>query len=429
MVEVEVKEKLLVSQRAQEMGTENAFSVGKEVEELERNGKKILKFHIGQPDFYTPEYINKAAIKAIEEKEISKYTGSAGKLKLRTLVAEFLEKTRQIKVSPESIVISAGGKPFIEYSVLCTTDYGKGDEVIYPVPGYPIYESQARLHGCKAIPLYLREEKGFNFDIEELREKVNDKTRLLILNSPHNPTGGVLSKKELKEISDIVLEQDNLWVYSDEVYSKMVYGEEFHSIASVCEEMQERTIMVDCVSKTFAMPGWRIGYASNEKLAEYFANCVTNTISCAPHISQEAVIEALLGSQESSKEMYNKFKERSKLITEELNKIDGVKCLLPGGAFYVWPNVTELCEMTGITDYCNKKILEENLPENQTKYLPSEKLRQILLYEVGVAVLADIHFGPKVPGEGEHIRLSYAASSEDIIKGVEKIKYWAEKNS
>lgn len=411
--------------------------MGAEVEALKRQGKNIVEFHIGQPDFKTPKNINLKAIESIEKGDICKYTSSAGKYELREAAAKWFSETRKTKagknmnVKPESIVVSAGGKPFIEYSVLCTTDYGKGDEVIFPVPGYPIYESQAKLHGCKPVPLYLRQKNEFNFDIDELREKVNDNTRLLILNSPHNPTGGVLSRKELEEISDIVLEKENLWVYSDEVYSRMVYGQEFCSIASICEEMQERTIMVDCVSKTYAMPGWRIGFMSNELLQKEMANCVTNTVSCASHVGQDAVLEALMGCQEKPQEMYEEFKERSELITEKLNEIQGVKCLKPGGAFYVWPNVTELCEKTRITQYCfeeNEKLSREGLLTDETRYYPSEELRKKLLYEADISVVADIHFGQKVPGEGEHIRFSYATSKELIIKGTRRMKQWVDVN-
>ena len=397
----------MVSERAKNLGTETAFSVLAEVNKLIEEGKDIVSFCIGQPDFETPLNIKDAAVNAIYNNKTG-YTPSPGIPELREAVAEWFSKTRKINVDPNSVVVSDGGKPFILYSILSVADSGKGDEIIFPNPGFPIYESLIKPLGSVAVPLYLKQEKEFNFDIQELKEKVNDNTRLLILNSPQNPTGGVLSKKELEEIADIVLEKENLWVYSDEVYSQLVYDGGFQSIASLSEEMQERTIMVDCVSKTWSMTGWRLGYMSNAKLAETFGKWVTNIHSCASHPVQYAALEALTGPQDDANEMYEIFKKRRDIIVEKLNEIEGVECLKPGGAFYVWPNVTELCKMTGCKD--------------------SEYLRKRLLYEAGVAVLADIHFGPKVPGEGEHIRFSYATSEDQIIKGVEKIKTWVEEN-
>jgi len=398
---------LKLSERAKNLGTENAFVVLEEVNELIGQGKDIISFCIGQPDFDTPQNIKDAAKQAIDEGRTG-YTGAAGIPKLREAAAKWFSKTRKIKVEPDSIVITDGGKPFIMYSILSVADYSKKQEIIFPNPGFPIYESQTKAQGCKGVPLYLKEEKGFNFDVEELKEKVNDNTRLLILNSPQNPTGGVLSKKELEEIADVVLEKENLWVFSDEVYSQLVYDGEFQSIASVSEEMQERTIMVDCVSKTWAMTGWRLGFMSNKKLAKTFEKWVTNIHSCSGHPNQYAALEALTGPQNEPDNMYQEFKTRRDIIVEKLNEIEGIECLQPGGAFYVWPNVTELCNMTKCKD--------------------SEELRKRLLYEAEVAVLADIHFGPKVPNEGEHIRLSYATSQDKIKEGIEKIKDWVDKN-
>jgi aspartate aminotransferase len=425
---------LLVSQRAGDMGTETAFAVAKEVEELKQQGKDIIELFIGQPDFETPNYVKNAAITAIKTKKVNKYTKSAGLPELTKEVAKFFEKTRNISVSPESIVIGSGGKPFIEYAVLCTTDFGKEHEVIFPLPGYPIYESQAKLHGCKPVPIKLRKEKNFEIDVDELKSLITPNTRLLILNSPHNPTGSVLSKKTLEGIAEIVLKNENLFIYSDEVYSNMVYDKEFNSIASVCKEIQERTIMVDCASKTFAMPGWRIGFMSNNILADYFANCMTNTTSCACHLSQEAVIAALKGLDTENIEEINfmkkEFNKRRILITEELNKIKGIECLLPEGAFYAWADVTKLCRMTGIGKYCeeeNLKLYVDDDLTNKTKVYPSEELRKRLLYDAGVAVLADVHFGRK-DLEKEYLRFSYAASCEEIKEGIKKIKEWVEKN-
>ena len=395
-----------ISERTRNLGTENAFVVLKEVNELVSQGRDIINFCIGQPDFDTPEHIKQAAIKAIKDGKTG-YTASPGIPELRAAVAEYLSRTRHIKVKPESVVVTNGAKPFIGYVVMSVTDYGKGEEVLYPNPGYPIYESQIRANGAVPVPLPLIEKKGYSFDIKYLESHVNEKTRLLILNSPQNPTGGVLSKETLGQIADVVKRYDNLWVYSDEVYGRILYEGEFSSIASV-SGMQERTVIVDGASKTYAMTGWRIGYAANEKLAEHMARWVTNTDSCAGHPNQYAALEALKGPQDEAEEMVQSFKRRRDLIVEGLNAIEGITCFKPGGAFYVWPNVTEACKMVGARD--------------------SEDFRKRLLNEAGVAVLSDIHFGLRNKGEGEHIRFSYATSDKNIKEGLKRTREYIAKN-
>ncbi|MCS7120396.1 MAG: pyridoxal phosphate-dependent aminotransferase [Candidatus Bathyarchaeota archaeon] len=395
---------LEISERTRNLGTENAFVVLKEVNDLLSKGYDIVNFCIGQPDFDTPEYIKEGAIKAIREGKTG-YTPSAGIPELREAVAEFFSETRNIDVKPEWVVIANGAKPFIGYVILSVTDYGKGHEVLYPNPGFPIYESQIRAHGAIPVPLPLLERKGYAFDLDYLESHINENSRLLILNSPHNPTGSVLDKKTLEKIAEIVLNHDKLWVFSDEVYSRMVYDGEFYSIASI-PEMMERTVIVDGASKTYAMTGWRIGFASNPKLADHLARWVTNTDSCAAHPNQYAALAALTGPQDDSRKMMMSFKKRRDLIVGGLNSIDGIKCLKPGGAFYVWPNVTEACKIVGAKD--------------------SEDLRRRLLYEAGVAVLSDIHFGHRNEGEGEHIRFSYATSEENIKEGLKRIKEYIE---
>jgi len=395
-----------ISERTRSLGTENAFVVLKEVNELTSQGKDIVNFCIGQPDFDTPEYIKEAAIKAIRDGKTG-YTPSPGIPELREAVAEYFSETRNIDVKPEWVVVANGAKPFIAYTILSVTDYGKGEEVLYPNPGFPIYESQIRANGAVPVPLPLLESKGYAFDIEYLERRINEKTRLLILNSPHNPTGGVLDKDTLEQIADIVKKHENLWVFSDEVYSRMVHDGEFISIASF-PGMQERTIIVDGVSKTYAMTGWRIGFAANEKLAPHLSRWLTNTDSCAAHPNQYAALAALTGPQDESERMMRSFKKRRDIIVEGLNKIEGIKCLKPGGAFYAWPNVTEACRIVGVED--------------------SEEFRKRLLYDAGVAVLSDIHFGFKNEGEGEHIRFSYATSEENIKEGLRRIKRYIEEN-
>jgi aspartate aminotransferase len=388
-----------LSDRIKSLGTENAFVVLKEVNELKAQGKDIKNFCIGQPDFPTPKNICEAAKDAID-KGFHGYTPSPGIPELRKAAAKYFSETRGIKVDPDWVVVGCGGKPFISHAIFCTTEYGKGHEVIFPNPGFPIYESQIRGNGAVPVPLYLRESKGFNFDIDDLRSRITDKTRLLILNSPQNPTGGVLSKAEMAEIAQICQKND-IWVYADEVYSQMVYDGTFESIVSH-PGMQDRTILVDCASKTFAMTGWRIGYMANRLLAPMISTLITNTDSCAPNPCQRAVAAGIEGPQDEVRRMVKTFKERREVIVEGLNTLPGFTCLKPGGAFYVWPNVTKACAMVGAKD--------------------SEEFRKLLLHEAGVAVLADIHFGPRVPDEGQHIRFSYASSTEDIKDAIERIR-------
>lgn len=389
-----------ISQRTQTLGTENAFVVLKEVNNLLDKGEDIANFCIGQPNFDTPKYIKQAAIKAINEGKTG-YTPSPGIPELRKAVAEFMSETRKIDVKPNSVVIANGAKPFISYTILSVTDYGEGHEVLYPNPGFPIYESQIIANGAVPVPLPLLESKGYSFDLEYLKNKINKNTRLLILNSPQNPTGGVLNKKTLEAIAEIVKEYDDVWIYSDEVYSRLVYDKKFISIASI-PGMQEKTIVVDGTSKSYAMTGWRIGYASNDILASHMSRWITNTDSCAAHPNQYAALAAITGPQDESEKMALSFKKRRNLIIERLNSIEGMKCLSPGGAFYAWPNVTEICKLLDVED--------------------SEEFRKKLLYDAKVAVLSDIHFGHKNEGEGEHIRFSYATSDENIKEGLNRIK-------
>ena len=395
-----------LSRRTASLGTENAFVVLAEVNDLIRKGKDIISFCIGQPDFHTPVNIQDAAVKAIREGKHG-YTASAGIAELRDAAARYMGGMRGLTIDPEHVVVGAGAKPFIAYAILCTTDYGTGDEVIYPNPGFPIYESQILAHGAVPVPLYLREARDFAFDPAELEAKITPKTKLLILNSPHNPTGGSLTPADFEAVAAILRRHPQVWVYADEIYSRLVYQGKFASIAAL-PGMYERTIISDGASKTWAMTGWRIGFASNPVLAPHFVRWVTNTDSCASQISQWAAVEALNGPQDEAEKMRQSFLDRRDLIVGLLNTVPGVTCRTPGGAFYAWPNVTAACRMVGAKD--------------------SEEFRKRLLNEAGVAVLADIHFGARVPDEGQHIRFSYAASPEAIRAGVGRIADFIAKN-
>jgi aspartate/methionine/tyrosine aminotransferase len=388
-----------LSRRADSLGTENAFVVLAEVNQLIRAGRDIVSFCIGQPDFPTPTHIQDAAVDAIRAGRHG-YTPSAGIDELRSAAAQSMGRLRGIDIAPEDVVVGAGAKPFIAYAIASVTDYGVGDEVIFPVPGFPIYESQIRANGAVPVALPLREARHFAFDPEELAARITPRTKLLILNTPHNPTGGLLGRGDLEAIAAVLARNPQVWVYADEIYSRLVYEGEFFSIAAL-PGMQARTIISDGASKTYAMTGWRIGFTANKTLAPVFTRWITNTESCATQISQWAAVQALNGPQRESEQMRERFRARRDLIVRLLNAVPGFSCAQPGGAFYAWPNVTEACALIGAKD--------------------SEELRKRLLHEAGVAVLADIHFGPRVEGDGQHIRFSYAASEQAIESGVARI--------
>ncbi len=396
-----------LSRRAESLGTENAFVVLAEVNALVRQGKDIVSFCIGQPDFPTPVNVQDAAIEAIRAGKHG-YTPSAGIDELRAAAARDVGMRRGLSFTPDDIVVGAGAKPFIAYTIASVTDYGAGDEVIYPVPGFPIYESQIVANGAVPVPIFLREARDFAFDPAELEAKITPKTKLLILNTPHNPTGGMLKASDLDAIAATLARHPQIWVYADEIYSRLAYAGDFDSLAKR-PGMLERTIICDGASKTWAMTGWRIGFAANRALAPVFTRWITNTDSCASQISQWAALEAVTGPQDAADRMRASFLERRDLIVGLLNNVPGIKCRVPGGAFYAWPNVTEACAMTGCAD--------------------SEAFRKRLLAEAGVAVLADIHFGRRVPGDGQHIRFSYAASPQAIRDGVARVDGFIRKNA
>lgn len=393
-----------ISQRTSDLGTEHAFVVLAEVNRLINEGRDIISFAIGQPDFSTPANICEAATAAIAAGKHG-YTPSAGIPELRQAVAAFLNRWRGLDYRAEDVVVANGAKPFIMYTLLAVTDYGAGHEVLYPTPGFPIYESQIRAQGAVPVPLRLRESKQFALDIDELRASLNERSRLLILNTPHNPTGASLSADDLAAIAEVLRDYPECWVLADEVYSRMIHQGSFASIASQ-PGMADRTVVVDGVSKSYAMTGWRLGFAGNPRLASYFSDWVTNTDSCASAISQWAAVEALNGPQDEHQAMMESFSRRRQLILTELASLKGISVTPPGGAFYVWPNVTELCQRAGVES--------------------AEALRRRWLNEAGVAVLADSQFGQPVPGEGHHVRFSYATAEAQIIEGIGRIRRWIE---
>jgi aspartate/methionine/tyrosine aminotransferase len=388
-----------LSQRSEQLGTENAFVVLNEVARLQAAGRDIVSFCIGQPDFPTPVHIQDAAVAAIRSGKHG-YTPSAGIAELRAAIARDVSRLRGIEVVPDDVVVGAGAKPFIAYAILTTTDHGAGDEVVYPNPGFPIYDSQIRAMGAVGVPVALREARGYSLDPTELESKITSRTKLVILNSPHNPTGGIIGRADMEAIAAVLRRHPHVWVFADEIYSRLVHEGEFVSIASL-PGMAERTIICDGMSKTWAMTGWRLGYAVNRALAPVLTRWVTNTDSCASQSSQWGAGAARDGPPDAAEAMRASFHARRDRIVRGLNAIPGVACASPGGAFYAWPNITEACSLVGAKD--------------------SEEFRSRLLHEAGVAVLSDIHFGPRVPGDGQHLRFSYAASEAMIDEGLARL--------
>ncbi len=380
----------MLAERMKRLGTETAFEVLARAKAMEAKGREVIHLEIGEPDFDTPRNIIDAAVNSLKS-GFTHYGPSAGLPDARRVFAEFITKDRGVEVKPENIVITPGAKPILFFSILALVD--AGDEVIYPNPGFPIYESVINFVGAKPVPIPLREEKAFSFDLEELRGLVNEKTKLMIINSPQNPTGGVLTPEDMKGIAELADKYDS-WILSDEVYSKMVYEGKHVSIYDY-PEVKDRVILLEGHSKTYAMTGWRLGYGTMPvPLAEQISKLQTNSNSCTASFTQMAGIEALTGPQEESKKMMAEFKARRDLIVDGLNKIDGFKCLKPKGAFYVFPNITG----TG---------------------MKSKQLEEHLLEKAGVAGLSGTSFGKY--GEG-YLRFSYANSQENLKKALEKIQ-------
>jgi len=387
------------AQRMSRLGTENAFEVLAVVNRLRAEGRDILSFAIGEPDFPTPSTIKQAGMRAIEEDK-THYGESAGLKELREAIAAHIRRTRCAEVGPENVVVTPGAKPILFNTIMAVVD--PGDEVIYPNPGFPIYESLIDFVGARGVPLPLWESLDFNFDPDEFRGLVTAKTKLIILNTPQNPTGGVLTADALRVVAEVAQERD-IWVLADEIYSQMVYDGEFVSIASM-PGMAERTVILDGFSKTYSMTGWRLGYGvMPAELARHEARIETNLNSCTATFTQWAGLEALTGSQAESQAMIAEFKRRRSLIVEGLNALPGFSCRMPGGAFYAYPNVSEACRMLGLAD---AKAFQEHL-----------------LFEGNVAVLPRTAFGRRNRGEDqEYVRFSYATAPDLIEEGLGRIR-------
>ena len=387
---------LRLAERMSRLGTETAFEVLNKARALELQGKVIIHLEIGEPDFDTPNNIVEAGVQALRD-GWTHYGPSAGLPELRHAIAEEVGRTRSVKISDDEIVVVPGGKPIIFFIILALADVG--DEVIYPNPGFPIYESMVHYVGARAVPIRLLEEKDFGFDVDELAGLITDRTRLIILNSPHNPTGGVLPKQDIRDIAEAIGER-NIMVLSDEIYSRLIFDGEHYSIMSV-PGFKERTILLDGFSKTYAMTGWRMGYGvMRSDLATHITRLMTNSNSCTASFTQIAGIEAIRGDQSSVERMRNEFQARRDVFVAGLNRIKGFSCRMPKGAFYVFPNITK----TGWT---------------------SKKLADALLEQAGVACLSGTAFGEF--GEG-YLRFSVANSLENLRKALASIELWAHRN-
>ncbi|MCA1740288.1 MAG: pyridoxal phosphate-dependent aminotransferase [Actinobacteria bacterium] len=381
-----------LAKRMERLGTESAFSVLARAKALEARGREIIHLEIGEPDFDTPEHIIEAGCRALRDGQ-THYTPSAGIPELRAAIAADVAHSRRIAVDPQQVVVTPGGKPIMFFVILALVE--EGDEVLIPNPAFPIYESMVNFAGGQPVFVPLRQENEFRFDLDEFRAGLSERTKLVILNSPANPTGGVLTPEDIAALAGILRERPDIFVLSDEIYSRLLYAGPFASIASEPGlEPDGCTIILDGFSKTYAMTGWRLGYGiMPERLAEEVTKLQVNSNSCASAVAQYAGIEALAGLQDSVENMLAEFRARRDLIVTGLNALPGVECLAPQGAFYAFPRIVD----TG----CSARALAD-----------------LLLEEAGVACLAGTGFGQY--GEG-HLRFSYANSRENITRALERM--------
>jgi len=392
-----IQHELQLARRMSRLGTETAFEVLNKARALERDGKSVVHLEIGEPDFDTPANVIDAGVDALR-KGWTHYGPSAGLPELRQTLAEYVSRTRGVQVSSEEVVVVPGGKPIIFFTILALVD--DGDEVIYPNPGFPIYESMIHYVGGRAVPVHLKEDRDFSLDVNELAALITDRTRLIILNSPQNPTGGVMERSDIEQIAKVIGDR-NIMVLSDEIYSRLLFdGGQHFSIMSV-PGMQERTILLDGFSKTYAMTGWRMGYGvMRPDLAAHMTRLMTNSNSCTASFTQVAGIEAITGDQSSVDHMRDEFQRRRDMFVAGLNKVKGFSCRMPKGAFYAFPNITA----TG---------------------WKSKPLADALLEQAGVASLSGASFGEY--GEG-YLRFSVANSLENLQLALDRIDGWTRKN-
>ena len=372
------------------LGTESAFEVLARARALEAEGKKVIHLEIGEPDFDTPRHIVEAAAEALRE-GFTHYVAAAGLPELREAAGEFFARTGRGHYPADRVVVTPGAKPIMFYAILSLCE--EGDEVLYPDPGFPMYESITSFVGATPVPVPLREENQFRMDPEEVASLITERTKLLILNTPHNPCGSALPREDVEALAKLALEHDP-YVLSDEVYWAIQYEGEHASIAAV-DGMQDRTILLDACSKTFAMTGWRLGFCGlPPSLVEPFTRLVINSVSCSAAFTQRAALAAVTGPWEPVEAMVNEFHKRRDVMVEGLNRIPGISCQEPAGAFYVFPNIRDL----GVS---------------------SQTVADALLAEAGVACLSGRAFGPQ--GEG-YIRLSYANSVEALRDALDAIE-------
>jgi aspartate aminotransferase len=391
-----LQHELLLARRMSRLGTETAFEVLSKAKALERQGRSIIHLEIGEPDFETPGNIVEAAVDALRT-GWTHYGPSAGLPDLRETIAQYVSHTRGVEVSPDEVVVVPGGKPIMFFTMLALID--EGDEVIYPNPGFPIYESMINYAGGKAVPIQLHEERDFAMDVRELVSLITDRTKLIILNSPQNPTGGILPREDIEQVARAIGDR-NIMVLSDEIYSRLQFEGEPFSIMKI-PGMQERTILLDGFSKTYAMTGWRVGYGvMRADLATQITRLMTNSNSCTATFTQMACIEALQGDQSAVIRMCAEFKHRSEVFVAGLNKIKGFSCRMPKGAFYVFPNIT-------------------------ASGWKSKPLADALLEQTGVAALSGAAFGQY--GEG-YLRFSVANSLKNLEEALYRIDRWTKEN-
>jgi aspartate/methionine/tyrosine aminotransferase len=387
-----VEEIMKLARRMERLGTETAFSVLAKAKALEAEGRGIIHLEIGEPDFDTPDHVVEAGCRALREGH-THYTPTAGIPELREAIAFDVARSRRIEVGPEQVVVTPGGKPIMFFTILALVE--EGDEVLVPNPAFPIYESMVNFVGGRPIFVPLRQENGFRFDLDEFSARLSDRTRMVILNSPANPTGGVLTADDIAGLAEILRERPEVYVLSDEIYSRLLYTGGFASIASEPGLGPEgRTIILDGFSKAYAMTGWRLGYGvMPEPLAEEVAKLQVNSNSCTSAATQYAGLAALEGSQDAVHSMLTEFRARRDLIVAGLGELQGIECITPQGAFYAFPRITE----TGHN---------------------ADDLADLLLDEAGIACLSGAAFG--CYGEG-HLRLSYANSRENIALALERM--------